>query len=85
MRRNRYIYAVLATVTLAVVTPKSSVAAAPCDAGTIVQTSPQQLLAARRMSISEVAVNLGFSDQSHFSQAFRKMTGTIPKRYQSTC
>ena len=45
----------------------------------------QRLLAAGRMSISEVALSLGFSDQSHFSQAFRKMTGTTPKRYQSTC
>jgi AraC family transcriptional regulator len=45
----------------------------------------QQRLAAHRMSISEVALSLGFSDQSHFSQAFRKMTGTTPKRYQSTC
>jgi AraC family transcriptional regulator len=45
----------------------------------------QQLLAAGRMSISEVALSLGFSDQSHFSQAFRKITGTTPKRYQSTC
>jgi len=45
----------------------------------------QQLLAARRMSISGVAVSLGFSDQSHFSQAFRKMTGMTPKQYQGTC
>ncbi len=44
----------------------------------------RRLLAAGRMSISEVALSLGFSDQSHFSQAFRKMTGTTPKRYQST-
>jgi AraC family transcriptional regulator len=44
----------------------------------------QQLLAARRMSISEVALSVGFSDQSHLSQAFRKMTGTTPRRYQST-
>jgi AraC family transcriptional regulator len=43
----------------------------------------QRLLAAGRLSISEVALSLGFSDQSHFSQAFRKMTGTTPKRYQS--
>jgi AraC family transcriptional regulator len=43
----------------------------------------QRLLAAGRMSISEVALSLGFSDQSHFSQAFRKVTGTTPKRYQS--
>jgi AraC family transcriptional regulator len=45
----------------------------------------QRLLAASRISISEVALSLGFSDQSHFSQAFRKMTGTTPKRYRSRC
>jgi AraC family transcriptional regulator len=45
----------------------------------------QRLLAAGRTRISEVALGLGFSDQSHFSQAFRKITGTTPKRYQSTC
>jgi AraC family transcriptional regulator len=45
----------------------------------------QRRLAVGRMPISEVALDLGFSDQSHFSQAFRKMTGTTPKRYQATC
>jgi AraC family transcriptional regulator len=45
----------------------------------------QRKLAEGRMSISELALNLGFSDQSHFSRAFRKMTGTTPKRYQNTC
>jgi len=45
----------------------------------------QRLLAAGRPAISDVALNLGFSDQSHFSQAFRKMTGTTPKRYQAPC
>jgi AraC family transcriptional regulator len=44
----------------------------------------QRRLASRRMSISEVALSLGFSDQSHFSQAFRRLTGTTPKRFQST-
>ncbi len=43
----------------------------------------QKRLAGDRMSISQVAFSLGFSDQSHFSQTFRKMTGTTPKRYQS--
>jgi AraC family transcriptional regulator len=42
----------------------------------------QRLLTAGRMSISEVALSLGFSDQSHFSQVFRKMTGTTPGRYK---
>jgi len=45
----------------------------------------QRLLAAGQMPISEVALNLGFADQSHFSQAFRKITGTTPKRYQGAC
>jgi AraC family transcriptional regulator len=45
----------------------------------------QRLLATGRTAISDVALDLGFSDQSHFSQAFRKMTGTTPKRYQATC
>jgi AraC family transcriptional regulator len=45
----------------------------------------QRQLAMGRMSISQLALILGFSDQSHFSRAFRKMTGTTPKRYQSAC
>jgi AraC family transcriptional regulator len=44
----------------------------------------QRLLSIGRMDISELALNLGFSDQSHFSRAFRKVTGTTPTRYQST-
>jgi len=35
----------------------------------------QRLLAAGRMSISEVALSLGFSDQSHFSQSVPKDDG----------
>ena len=42
----------------------------------------QRMLVAGRVPISELALNLGFSDQSHFSRAFRKMTGTTPRRYQ---
>ncbi len=38
-------------------------------------------VAAGQLRLSEVALNLGFSDQSHFSRAFRKMTGTTPTRY----
>lgn len=41
----------------------------------------QRQLAAGQMTLSEVALSLGFSDQSHFSRAFRKVTGTTPTRY----
>jgi AraC family transcriptional regulator len=43
----------------------------------------RRLLATGRVSLSELAINLGFSDQSHFSRAFRKVTGTTPRRYQT--
>jgi AraC family transcriptional regulator len=46
-------------------------------------TAARQLLAAGRMPISEVAINLGFADQSHFSRAFRKAAGMTPQRYRS--
>ena len=41
-----------------------------------------RLLAARRMSVAEVALTLGFSSQSHFTEIFQKAIGTTPKRYQ---
>ena len=42
----------------------------------------RRLLAARRLSVAEVALALGFADQSHFAEAFRKATGTTPGRYR---
>jgi len=45
----------------------------------------KRLLSGNRMAISEVALKLGFADQSHFSQVFRTYVGTTPKRYQCTC
>jgi AraC family transcriptional regulator len=41
----------------------------------------QQLLSAGAMSLAELATHLGFSDQSHFSRAFRKVTGMTPGAY----
>jgi AraC family transcriptional regulator len=38
-------------------------------------------LAAGGRTLSEVALSLGFCDQSHFSRAFRKITGTTPRQY----
>jgi AraC-like DNA-binding protein len=42
----------------------------------------QRRLAAGGAPISEIALSLGFSDQSHFSETFRKITGTTPKQFQ---
>jgi AraC family transcriptional regulator len=42
----------------------------------------RKLLATRRMSVIEVAMTLGFTSQSHFTEVFRKATGTTPKHYQ---
>ena len=42
----------------------------------------QKLLVSGRLSICEVALALGFSDQSHFTHVFRKVTGITPRRYQ---
>lgn len=42
----------------------------------------RNLLANRRISILEVAMTLGFASQSHFTDVFRKATGTTPGRYR---
>jgi AraC family transcriptional regulator len=41
-----------------------------------------RLLAAGQMTLSELASSLGFADQSHFSRAFRKITGMTPRMYR---
>jgi AraC family transcriptional regulator len=43
------------------------------------------LLANKRLSVSEIAEALGFVDQSHLTNVFRKATGVSPKRYQREC
>jgi AraC family transcriptional regulator len=40
------------------------------------------LLATKRLSILEIVEALGFADQSHLTNAFRKATGVTPGRYQ---
>ncbi len=42
----------------------------------------KRLLKQRQLSISQVAFECGFSNQSHFGKSFRKATGTTPKRYR---
>jgi AraC family transcriptional regulator len=42
----------------------------------------QQLLGDSRVSLSEIAALVGYSDQSHFSVAFKRLTGTSPGAYR---
>jgi AraC family transcriptional regulator len=42
----------------------------------------RRLLRAGSMPVVDVALSLGFSNQSHFTDVFRRLTGTTPKRYQ---
>jgi AraC family transcriptional regulator len=42
-------------------------------------------LAARHLTIAQVALSVGFASQSHFTQSFRQVTGTTPRRYQRDC
>jgi AraC family transcriptional regulator len=44
--------------------------------------SAQVLLADRRLSLTEIALRTGFSDQSHFSKIFRRMIGVAPRSYR---
>ena len=43
----------------------------------------QALLRSTPMSLSEVALNCGFADQSHFTATFRRVTGNSPGRFRS--
>src|ERR1700753_3572919 len=42
-----------------------------------------RLLTAGGMTLAELATHLGFSDQSHFSRTFRKVTGTTPGSFRN--
>ena len=42
----------------------------------------KNLLTATRYSLSEIAVSVGFSDQSYFSKVFKRLTGLSPNRYR---
>ena len=43
----------------------------------------QQLLRQGALSLSEIALECGFCDQSHFTTAFRRLTGVPPQRYRA--
>jgi AraC family transcriptional regulator len=42
----------------------------------------QRLLRQQHVSLTRIAAELGFSDQAHFSKAFRKATGVSPREYR---
>ena len=42
----------------------------------------QSLLSCRDLKVAEIALACGFSDQSHFTTAFRRLTGMPPHRYR---
>jgi AraC family transcriptional regulator len=42
----------------------------------------QSLLRRRDLEVAEIALTCGFSDQSHFTTAFRRLTGMPPHRYR---
>jgi AraC family transcriptional regulator len=45
----------------------------------------QQLLADRKTALAEIALHLGFSNQSHFTNVFREAVGITPKAYRDNC
>jgi AraC-like DNA-binding protein len=42
----------------------------------------EELLAMTRIPIAEIASQVGFADQSHFTKAFRRFLGATPKRWR---
>lgn len=45
----------------------------------------KKLLATTTLSLTEVAVQTGFADQSHLTTVFRRFTGTQPAAYRKMC
>ena len=41
----------------------------------------KQLIAARRLSLAQVAIEVGFSDQSQLTRHFKRLVGVTPKRF----
>ena len=42
----------------------------------------KQLLKQQAISISDIALDCGFANQTHLTKVFRQMTGVTPKAYQ---
>jgi transcriptional regulator GlxA family with amidase domain len=44
----------------------------------------RRLLTSTELTLSAIALNTGFFDQSHFTKRFRKMTGMTPTQFRKT-
>jgi len=42
------------------------------------------MLLSADLSLAEIALIVGFSSQAHFTQVFRKLTGTTPARSRAS-
>lgn len=45
----------------------------------------KRLIARAEASLSEIATELGFADQAHFTRVFRKLSGCTPMEWRATC
>jgi len=50
----------------------------------ILQARAKALLADSRMSITDIALQLGYADPAHFTRAFRRWMGVMPSVYRET-
>ncbi|WP_164779679.1 helix-turn-helix domain-containing protein [Paenibacillus kobensis] len=45
----------------------------------------KELLKRKEFVLSEVALQLGFANQSHFHRHFKRATGLTPREYEKSC
>ncbi len=43
-----------------------------------------EMMKNKALSLTEIAYNIGFYDQSHFTHSFKRVVGVTPKRYQQS-
>jgi AraC family transcriptional regulator len=41
-------------------------------------------LGGRELTLAEIALQVGFADQSHFTRVFKRLTGLTPGEYRQT-
>ncbi|WP_154214412.1 helix-turn-helix domain-containing protein [Enterococcus faecalis] len=49
---------------------------------TLSKISEAKVMLKSNYPINDISLLLGFSDTSHFTKVFKKITGTTPKKYQ---